>query len=131
MSKEKEYHGVPYSMCPYGTPIFFLEHGEISGERFGTWEMGIEIYRGPAWSDCGCSARSCNGKRVPHIFFACPYCGAINAEHRYRIGVGKGPLSVICRACYRHLWISLKDWDEKYWIEAMKGEKACGANSKS
>jgi len=128
----KEYNGVPYSLQPYEVPVFLLRRGEISKERFGTWEMGTEKYKGG--NTCGCRGSTfvspCLGKRVPHVFFACPYCGKLNADHRCKDYL-VSHMSLECSACRRHLWIRLEDWDDKYWIEAMKGEKACGANSKS
>jgi len=132
MSEEKEYHGVPYILLPGEALGFLLRRGEISKKRFGTWEMGIEKYKGQ--DSCGCRdhvfVSPCLGKRVPHVFFACPYCGRLNADHRHKSYL-RSFVSLGCSYCWRHLWIRFRGWDDKYWDEVEKGEKACGANSKS
>ena len=117
------YNGVRYTGGG-GEPFFYLSKGEIDKgpAKFGIWQMDMKTYnpthhpRGAA--NCGCGRWTCEGKRVPHAFFACPYCGVIIAEHR-RKGCMPNALSLWCPACERHLYVILEGWNEKYWDEAL------------
>lgn len=49
-----------------GESVYAFKHGGIKrGGRKGLWQFEISYYR---------------GKRVPHIFFTCPFCGEINKD---------------------------------------------------
>jgi len=120
MSRSRPYHGV-YHESNYDDgdePLFFLDKGKLSRKRnrFGVWTMDLLVDEdGDDWD---------YGKRVPHVLYACPYCGAINATHVSRLALmDEHPCSLLCFECGRHLWIKFQGYEEGDWKRCLKKEK--------
>ena len=98
----------------------YYERGSISEDGLGVWEMALKEYRHdqPEWGDdvddCYCRGPSCAGRQVPHIFFACPYCHEINAEHCSWTNM-VGRMSIMCSHCDKHLWIIAEGFKRSDW----------------
>lgn len=82
-----------------GVTVYAFKHGAIKrGGRKGLWQFETSHYR---------------GKRVPHIFFTCPFCGEINKDRLSLRTIlerlfSSGNWRALrychnCRSCRRHL----------------------------
>ena len=112
------YHGVRYkpNYEDDDEPLFYLDKRKLSRKRnrFGVWTLGLMVDED---SDC-------YRERVPHVLYACPRCGAINATH-----VSRGSLaseyacSLLCFKCDRHLWIRFRGYEKGDWERCLEKEK--------
>lgn len=101
--------------------VYHFRKGDLSKKAMA-WQAGIKAYDPPkgihGGTECGCSEeKSCIGERVVHVFFKCPYCDKIVAEHRAK-NLMENRMSLWCHGCGCHLWAELMGWKDADWEKA-------------
>ena len=115
---------VLFSCGGYG---YILERGEISTSKmrreYGVWTLGQAQECRPSIV-CGCHHRKLRKKVVPHVFFSCPHCLAVNSEFAGSRSDAKGdrPFSLHCKKCERHLWVAFKGYDVAEYVKMAEGK---------